>query len=54
LLVAIPAYVALARIDLAKHFLSDVCASALIAAVYALLVATLARRWITLPALDRT
>lgn len=46
LLLAIPVYVAIARIDLAKHFLSDVSASALMAALYALLVATLARRWL--------
>lgn len=46
LLLAIPLYVAIARIDLAKHFLSDVSASALMAALYALLVATLARRWL--------
>jgi len=45
-LVAIPVYVVLARIDLAKHFLSDVSTSALIAALYSLLVATLARRWL--------
>jgi membrane-associated phospholipid phosphatase len=49
LLLAIPVFVALARIDLARHFLSDVAASALIAAVYALIVATLARRWLPAP-----
>lgn len=49
LLLAIPIYVILARIDLAKHFLSDVSTSAVIAALYALLVATLARRWLTPP-----
>ena len=43
---AIPVYVVLARIDLAKHFLSDVAASALIAAVYTLAAATLAQRWL--------
>ena len=43
---AIPVYVVLARIDLAKHFLSDVAASALIAAIYSLIAATLARRWL--------
>jgi membrane-associated phospholipid phosphatase len=48
-LLAIPVYVALARLDLATHFLSDVAASALIAALYALLVATLARRWLPAP-----
>ncbi|MFI4969235.1 MAG: phosphatase PAP2 family protein [Lysobacterales bacterium] len=45
-LFAIPVYVVLARIDLARHFLSDVSASALMAALYALLVARLARRWL--------
>ncbi|NCT67156.1 MAG: phosphatase PAP2 family protein [Rhodanobacteraceae bacterium] len=50
LLLAIPVYVALARIDLARHFLSDVAAAALIAALYALLLATLARRWLPDPA----
>ncbi|MEO7062443.1 MAG: phosphatase PAP2 family protein [Dokdonella sp.] len=46
---AIPLYVVLARIDLAKHFLSDVAASALLAAVYALILATLIRRWLPPP-----
>jgi membrane-associated phospholipid phosphatase len=50
-LLAIPLFVVLARIDLEKHFLSDVSASALIAALYALLVATLARRWLPPPAI---
>jgi membrane-associated phospholipid phosphatase len=45
-LVAIPVFVILARIDLAKHFLSDVSASALLAALYTLLVATIGRRWL--------
>jgi len=49
LLLAIPSYAVLARIDLAKHFLSDVSASALMAALYALLVAMLARRWLPAP-----
>ena len=49
LLLAIPLFVVVARIDLARHFLSDVAASALIAALYALLVATLARRWLPPP-----
>lgn len=48
-LVAIPVYVVLARMDLHKHFLSDVSASALIASVYALIVATLIRRWLPAP-----
>jgi membrane-associated phospholipid phosphatase len=46
LLLAIPLLVVLARIDLARHFVSDVAASALIAALYALLVATVAQRWL--------
>ena len=46
MLLAIPLYVALARIDLARHFLSDVAASALMAALYALLVGRLAQRWL--------
>jgi len=50
LLIAIPVYVVLARIDLAKHFLSDVSASVLIASVYALIVATAIRRWLPAPA----
>jgi membrane-associated phospholipid phosphatase len=50
LLVAIPVYVSIARIDLAKHFLSDVAASALMVAVYALVAAWLVRRWLPAPA----
>ena len=53
LLLAIPVFVLLARIDMARHFLSDVAASALIAAVYTLLVATLARRWLPAPTTPR-
>lgn len=49
IVLAIPVYVALARIDIAKHFLSDVAASALIAAIYTLIAATLARRWLHAP-----
>jgi membrane-associated phospholipid phosphatase len=45
LLLAIAAFVLLARIDLERHFLSDLAASALIASVYALALATLLRRW---------
>lgn len=48
-LIAVPAFAILARIDMAKHFLSDVSASALVAALYALLVATLLRRWLPAP-----
>ena len=43
LLLAIPAFVIMARIDMSKHFLSDVSMSALIAASYALLAAWLIR-----------
>ncbi|HEU4664346.1 MAG TPA: phosphatase PAP2 family protein [Dokdonella sp.] len=49
LLVAIAVFAILARIDMAKHFLSDVSASALIAALYSLLVATALRRWLPAP-----
>jgi membrane-associated phospholipid phosphatase len=49
-LVAIPIYVVTARIDLAKHFLSDVCASALMVSIYALFAAWLIRRWLPPPA----
>ena len=48
-LVAIPVYVGLARIDLAKHFVSDVSASALMVSVYALVAAWLIRRWLPAP-----
>jgi membrane-associated phospholipid phosphatase len=50
-LVAIALFAIIARIDLEKHFLSDVSASAVIAALYALLLATVARRWLPAPAL---
>lgn len=43
LLLAIPVFVIMARIDMSKHFLSDVSMSALIAALYALLAAWLIR-----------
>lgn len=49
ILLAIPVFVVIARIDLAKHFISDVSASAVLAAVAGLLVATLMRRWIGSP-----
>jgi len=49
LLLAIPLFAVLARIDLAKHFLSDVSMSALLAAIYALVVATLLQRWLPPP-----
>ncbi|HKE47100.1 MAG TPA: phosphatase PAP2 family protein [Rhodanobacteraceae bacterium] len=48
-LVAIPVYVVLARIDLEKHFLSDVSASALMVALYALFAAWLTERWLPAP-----
>lgn len=46
LLLAIPLFVVLARIDLEKHFLSDVSASAVIAAVWALVASVVLRRWL--------
>lgn len=45
LLLAIPVFVAVARLDLERHFLSDVAASAVIAALYTLLAAWLLARW---------
>ncbi|MGB0135395.1 phosphatase PAP2 family protein [Dokdonella sp.] len=44
-LVAIPVFVAAARLDMLRHFLSDVAASALIAACVALLLNPLMQRW---------
>lgn len=44
-LLGIPVFVALARLDMLKHFLSDVSASALIGASAALLLAPLMQRW---------
>lgn len=44
-LVAIPVFVFVARLDLLKHFVSDLAASALIAACVALLLAPLLQRW---------
>ena len=49
-LVAIPIYVVLARIDMSKHFLSDVSTSALMVSVYALVAAWLTARWLPPPA----
>ncbi|HEY0178534.1 MAG TPA: phosphatase PAP2 family protein [Dokdonella sp.] len=49
LLLAVPLFAVLARIDMAKHFLSDVAASAFVAALYALVVATALRRWLPPP-----
>lgn len=45
-LLAIPIYVVIARVDLARHFLSDVMASALIAALYALAASYVLKRWL--------
>jgi membrane-associated phospholipid phosphatase len=50
LLVAIPIFVVLARIDMAKHFLSDVSASALMVSMFALVAAWLTARWLPPPA----
>ncbi|MFZ1724755.1 MAG: phosphatase PAP2 family protein, partial [Dokdonella sp.] len=44
-LLAPPLFVIAARIDMGKHFLSDVAASALIAACMALLVSAALRHW---------
>lgn len=44
-LIAVPVYVALARIDMNRHFISDVCVSALIASLLALLMVPFMRRW---------
>jgi len=52
-LIAIPVFAVLARIDLAKHFLSDVSASACLAAAFALIAATLLARWLPPPAESR-
>jgi membrane-associated phospholipid phosphatase len=49
-LATVPVYVVLARIDMAKHFLSDVCASALMVSIYALFAAWLTARWLPPPA----
>jgi membrane-associated phospholipid phosphatase len=44
-LVSLPVYVAAARLDMERHFLSDVAASALIAACVAMLLSPLIKRW---------
>lgn len=49
-LLGVPLFAIAARIDMARHFLSDVMASALLAALYALLLATLTQRWLPAPA----
>lgn len=48
-LLSIPVFAIAARIDLANHFLSDVSMSALLAALYSLVAATLLRRWLPDP-----
>jgi membrane-associated phospholipid phosphatase len=45
-LLAVVVFVALARLDMARHFLSDVAMSALIAAGASLLVSRILRRWL--------
>ncbi|HET6546123.1 MAG TPA: phosphatase PAP2 family protein [Rhodanobacteraceae bacterium] len=49
-LLAVPVFVVLARIDLARHFLSDVAASAVMVALIAWIVATVLQRWLPTPA----
>ena len=44
-LVAVPVFVAIARLATSRHFLSDVAMSTLVAAGWALLLAALVRRW---------
>ncbi|MEO8460195.1 MAG: phosphatase PAP2 family protein [Dokdonella sp.] len=46
ILLAIPVFAISARIDMSMHFLSDVTTSALIAALLALLVDTIMKRWL--------
>ncbi|WP_440225662.1 phosphatase PAP2 family protein [Dokdonella sp. MW10] len=45
-LLAIPVFVVCARINMSKHFLSDVAGSALVAALAGLLVSVILRRWL--------
>ena len=54
LLMAIPLFAIVARIDLAKHFVSDVSMAALLAALYSLAAATLVQRWLPLQAAGRS
>ena len=49
-LTAVPVYAVLARVDMAKHFLSDVSASALMVSLYALFASWLVGRWLPAPA----
>jgi membrane-associated phospholipid phosphatase len=53
-LLAVPVFVGIARIDLARHFLSDIAASAFLATLHAWIVASLARRWLPDPERKRT
>ena len=48
-LIAIPCFVVAARIDMSKHFLSDVSASCVLAAIVSLIAATTMRRWLPAP-----
>ncbi|HET6221888.1 MAG TPA: phosphatase PAP2 family protein [Dongiaceae bacterium] len=50
LLLPIAAFIALARLDQDLHFLSDVTASVVIAAAFALAAGTLLNRWAAMPA----
>lgn len=44
-LITVPVFVALARLDMSRHFLSDVATSALVASAWSLLVVAAIRRW---------
>jgi membrane-associated phospholipid phosphatase len=44
-LMSVPAFVGLARLDMSRHFLSDIAASFLVATLLALLIRPLMRRW---------
>ena len=44
-LILVPVFVALARLDMNRHFLSDVATSALVAAAWSLLMVAAIRRW---------
>lgn len=54
LLLAVPVYVSLARMDLARHFLSDVAASAVMAAIFTLIVAWVFHHSSNAPGRDET
>lgn len=49
LLIALPCFVVCARVNMSMHFLSDVSASCVLAALVALAVATAMRRWLPAP-----